>query len=351
MTLTLIQFDYHLPTQLIAQTPSQPRDHAKLMLVNRQTGQISHHHVYDLPHLLPLQYTLVVNNSKVFPARLKGRKPTGGQVEILLLEKLSHNTYSAITKPGLKLNQQVVFSSQLQATCIQVDDRLRKIQFSLSNNQLNQALYKIGQIPTPPYIKKMTSDPQLYQTVYAKAGFSAAAPTAGLHFTPSLFHQLKTSHGIHELTLNIGLGTFLPIKTEDITQHHMHREHYTITANLAQQLNQLKQRQNKKILAIGTTTTRALESSVDEKGELQAKSEYTDIFIYPSYQFKFVDAILTNFHLPKSTLLMMVTAFTSYPNTSKPFKTYHQSLIGQAYEEAKKHHYRFFSFGDAMLII
>ncbi len=350
MSLTISQFNYHLPTEFIAQTPTQPRDHAKLMLINRQTGQISHHHIYDLPYLLPPQYTLVVNNTKVFPARLKGRKPTGGQVEVLLLEKLSHNTYSAITKPGLKLNQIVIFSPHLQATCIQVNNRLRKIQFSLSNNQLNQTLYQLGQTPTPPYIKKMVSDPSLYQTVYAKYGFSAAAPTAGLHFTPPLFQKLKTSHGVHELTLNIGLGTFLPVKTKNVTQHHMHREHYTITANLAQQLNLLKQ-QGKRILAIGTTTTRALESAVNKKSELQAKSEYTDIFIYPPYRFKFVDALLTNFHLPKSTLLMMVAAFTSYPNTSKPFKTYHQSLIGQAYEEAKKHHYRFFSFGDAMLIL
>ncbi len=348
--MKLSQFDYHLPSQFIAQKPIQPRDHAKLMLINRQTGQISHHHVYDLPKLLPHQYTLVVNNTKVFPARLKGHKSTGGKIEILLLEKISADTYSAITKPGLKLNQQVIFTPQLQANCIQVDKRLRYIKFSLANNQLNQILYQLGETPTPPYIKEMISDPELYQTVYAKAGFSAAAPTAGLHFTPSLFNQLKISHGIHELTLNIGLGTFLPVKTENITQHHMHREYYTITANLAQQLNRLKQT-GKKILAIGTTTTRALESAVDKNGNLQAKSEYTDIFIYPPYRFHFVDALLTNFHLPKSTLLMMIAAFTSQPNTSQPFKSYHQSLIGKAYEEAKKHHYRFFSFGDAMLIL
>ena len=343
-------FNYHLPEKFIAQTPAIPRDSAKLMLVNRQTGQISHHHVRDLPQLLPKTYTLVVNNTKVFPARLKGHKPTGGQVEVLLLEKKSSNTYLAITKPGLKPQQQVIFSPKLKATCLTVNGYQRTLQFSLSANQLNLALHQLGETPTPPYIKQMVSDPQLYQTVYAKYGFSAAAPTAGLHFTKPLFNQLKHSHGIHELTLNIGLGTFLPVKTEDFTQHQMHSEHYTITAKLAQSLNQLKQA-GKKILAIGTTTTRALESAVNKNGELTAQSAYTDIFIYPPYQFKFVDALLTNFHLPKSTLLMMVAAFTSWPNTSNQFKSYHQSLIGQAYEEAKKHNYRFFSFGDAMLIL
>ncbi len=343
-------FDYQLPQNFIAQTPAQPRDHAKLMLVNRQTGQISHHHVYDLPRLISSQYTLVVNNTKVFPARLFGKKTSGGKVEILLLEKKSATTYLAITKPGLKPQQIVLLQSGTTLTCTHQNGRLRTLRFSLSGNKLNLLLHQIGKTPTPPYIKKMISDPNLYQTIYAKYGFSAAAPTAGLHFTPSLFQKLKTSHGVHELTLNIGLGTFLPVKTEDITQHQMHRENYTITAHLAQQLNYLKTK-GRKILAIGTTTTRALESNVNEKSELQAKSEYTDIFIYPPYRFRFVDALLTNFHLPKSTLLMMVAAFTSYPNTSKPFKTYHQSLIGQAYEEAKKHHYRFFSFGDAMLIL
>ena len=343
-------FNYSLPQKFIAQSPAIPRDSAKLMLINRQTGQISHHYVYDLPQLLPKTYTLVVNNTKVFPARLKGHKTTGGKVEVLLLAKKTSNTYLAITKPGIKPNQTIIFTPKLQATCLTIQDYQRTLQFSLSANQLNLALHQIGETPTPPYIKQMLNNPQLYQTVYAKKGFSAAAPTAGLHFTKPLFNQLKQSHGIHELTLNIGLGTFLPVKTEDFTKHQMHSEHYTITTKLAQSLNQLKQA-GKKILAIGTTTTRALESSVNENGKLIAQSTNTDIFIYPPYQFKFVDALLTNFHLPKSTLLMMISAFTSWPNTSKPFKTYHQSLIGKAYEEAKKHHYRFFSFGDAMLIL
>lgn len=338
--MQLSAFKYDLPPTLIAQSPAHPRDHSRLLLLNRQTGKISHHHFFDLPALLPPQLHLVANNTKVFPARLYARKPTQGKVEVLLLKKLSSSSYQVIVSPGLSLGQTLTFSSILSATVTSISERIYNLKFSLSDPQLTEVLADLGTMPTPPYIKKMLANTNDYQTIYAKYGFSAAAPTAGLHFTPSLLTKIKATHPWHELTLDVGLGTFLPIKEANITTHHMHSEHFRISPTLATTLAS-----RPPTLAVGTTTLRALESSI------LAGSHKTEIFIYPPYQFQHTDALITNFHLPGSTLLMLVSAFCSYPNTSHPFTTFADSILGRAYAEAIRLNYRFFSFGDAMLII
>ncbi len=344
--LTLSDFQYDLPPECIAQSPVEPRDHARLLLINRQTGKMSHHHVYDLPSLLPANFDIVANNTKVFPARLLGHKGTGGKVEILLTTPLGHSSYHCLTRPGLKVGDQVIFSDSLTGTITHANDDIeRTIKFNQEESILRTTLSEIGTMPTPPYIKEMLQDQSRYQTIYAKYGFSAAAPTAGLHFTPELLGKIKQSHAWHEITLNVGLGTFLPVKVEDITQHPMHSESYTISPTTAQNLQEMKQN-NRKLLTIGTTTLRALEASHGVAG-----SHATSIYIYPPYQFKMTDALITNFHLPESTLLMLVSAFCSYPNTEEKFTTFKNSLLGRAYAEAIKENYRFFSFGDAMLVI
>lgn len=338
--MQLSDFHYDLPSGLIAQEPAHPRDHARLLLLDHLTGKISHHHFYDLPTLLPPGIHLVANNTRVFPARLIGRKTTGGKVEVLLLKKLPHHSYEVILSPGLAIGTTIIFSNSLSATVHAISDRVYNLQFSLPDPALTETLAQLGSMPTPPYIKKMLSNQADYQTIYAKYGFSAAAPTAGLHFTPKLLSQIKKNHPWHELTLDVGLGTFLPVKVSDITTHHMHSEHFRISPSLATTLAT-----RPPTLAVGTTTLRALESSI------QAGSHETEIFLYPPYQFQHVDALITNFHLPGSTLLMLVSAFCSYPNTPLPFTTFADSILGHAYAEAIKLNYRFFSFGDAMLII
>lgn len=355
MTLALTEFQYHLPQELIAQTPANPRDHARLMKIDRQTQMISHHYFYELPKLLPPNYHLIANNTKVFPARLLGNKPTGGKVEVLLLKKLPRAEFEAIASPGLDPGQLIEFSHDLSATVIKIVDRVRIIKFSKSDPSLTELLAQLGTMPTPPYIKEMLSDQNEYQTIYAKYGFSAAAPTAGLHFTPDLLKLVKQKYGWSELTLDVGLGTFLPVKVEDVTTHHMHSEHYRISPSLATHLNTL----SSPLCVVGTTTMRALESNAAFTGKqenwntgiLSPGSYSTDIFIYPPYQFKKTDALITNFHLPGSTLLMLVSAFCSFPNSSEKFTTFPNSLLGRAYAEAIREKYRFFSFGDAMLII
>jgi len=345
MSLSTSDFGYHLPQKLVAQEPASPRDSARLMLVNRTTRQISHHHVYDLPRLLPSNYDLVANNTKVFPARIIGHKPTGGQVEILLLKKLGSGAYETITSPGLKLGQKVELSSSLNAEVIVRDDRLTTLSFSLQDPMLTEELARLGSMPTPPYIKKMIDNPADYQTIYAKYGFSAAAPTAGLHFTNELLNKIKLDHSWIEITLNVGLGTFLPVKVKSLVSHHMHTEDYSISPSASKAIHNIHA-QSRKLLAVGTTTVRCLESSLGETGR-----DSTDIFIYPPRKFELVDALLTNFHLPHSTLLMLVSAFASYPQTANHFTSFEDSLIGEAYRQAVKHNYRFFSFGDAMLIL
>jgi len=344
--MQLADFHYDLPDELIAQSPANPRDHSRLMLINRSTGDISHNHFYDLPQLLPPNYLLIANNTKVFPARLMGLKATGGKVEVLLLKKLPNSQFEAIVSPGLKTDQTVIFSNQLSATVVSINDRIRLLQFSQTDPALTEQISHIGSMPTPPYIKKMLENKDDYQTIYAKYGFSAAAPTAGLHFTPDLLELVTTKYGWSELTLDVGLGTFLPVKVNDITTHHMHKESYRLDTTTAEKLKQMDHHNNK-LCVVGTTTLRALESNPDL---IPGESE-TEIFIYPPYHFRHADALITNFHLPGSTLLMLVSAFCSAPQTQQPFTSFADSLLGRAYAEAVRLKYRFFSFGDAMLII
>lgn len=338
--MQLSQFAYDLPKDLIAQEPAHPRDHSRLMVINRESGEITHHFFYELPTLVPSNIHFVANNTKVFPVRLHGTKATGGQVEILLLKKMPAHSYQVILSPGLSLGTTITLSPNLSATVKSITERVYLLQFSVPDPTLTELLSTLGSMPTPPYIKKMLANTSDYQTIYAKYGFSAAAPTAGLHFTPPLLRQIKADHPWHELTLDVGLGTFLPVKEADITSHHMHSEHFRISPTLATILAS-----HPPTLAVGTTTLRALESSVE------VGSHETSIFIYPPYQFKRVDALITNFHLPGSTLLMLVVAFCSYPNTHDRFTTFQDSILGRAYAEAIRLKYRFFSFGDAMLIL
>lgn len=345
--MQLSDYNYDLPTSLIAQSPASPRDHARLMLINRKTREISHHHVYDLPSILGSNYFIVANNTKVFPARIMGFKPTGGKVEVLLTSPLGQSRYKCIAKPGLKLGQKVTFDANLSGVITHVDDDIeRTIQFNLEESELRTTLSLIGSMPTPPYIKKLLGNSSDYQTIYAKYGFSAAAPTAGLHFTNELLTKVKLKYSWQELTLNVGLGTFLPVKEDNIEDHHMHKESYNISPSTTKSIRQLKD-SGQKLLSIGTTTMRALESNPS----LIPGSNSTSIFIYPPYKFQLTDALMTNFHLPGSTLLMLVSAFCTQPNTNEVFTSFPNSLLGLAYQEAVRENYRFFSFGDAMLIL
>lgn len=351
--MLLSDFNYDLPQELIAQEQANPRDSARLMLINRQTQAISHHHIYDLPTILPKNYFIVANNTKVFPARILGEKPTGGKVEILLTEPLGQSTYKCIAKPGLKIGTTIHFAKNLSCTVTGSEDIERTIEFNQEEATLRTTLSQIGTMPTPPYIKKILGNSNDYQTIYAKSGFSAAAPTAGLHFTDDLLKKIKgdlpagkAGHSWNELTLNVGLGTFLPVKENKIEKHRMHEETYSISPETAKQINSLKQ-SGQKLLSIGTTTMRALESNP----ELIPGHHSTSIFIYPPYQFQLTDALMTNFHLPGSTLLMLVSAFCTEPNSGEKFTTFADSLLGRAYAIAVAERYRFFSFGDAMLIL
>ena len=361
--LQLDQFNYHLPTGMIAQQPAEPRDASKLLVVSRDTKQLAHHHFYDLPTLLQPGDVLVRNNSKVIPARLHGAKTTGGQVELLLNKPLSQTaqseTWECMSKPGLKPGQVVLFpDSELTATCEAVTQYTRTITFNQSGATFLETLDKIGEIPLPPYINSadQTKIPEQYQTLFAKDAGSVAAPTAGLHFTPALEKALA-GQGVQivEVTLHVGLGTFLPVKTNHITEHHMHSEWFSLSDETAAIINNGKQRGDR-IISVGTTTTRVLESSAhwDEtlkQYQLLPSTGDTDIYVYPGYEYKMVDGLITNFHLPKSTLLMLVSALVSQPNTSEVFGSFKDSLVGKAYQEAIAQNYRFYSFGDAMLIL
>jgi S-adenosylmethionine:tRNA ribosyltransferase-isomerase len=360
----LQDFSYQLPSAQIAQSPMDPRDHSRLLVLDRETGAISHHHFYDLPALLTPNDVLVRNNTKVIPARIFGSKTSGGHVELLLIHRAGVNEqgeiWECLTKPGLKPHQTVIFpGTKLEAVCTEQLHFSRLIQFNQAGSELFTTLFNIGHTPLPPYIDWEQHDEQdlrvHYQTTYAKFAGSAAAPTAGLHFTPEV-DALLHSGGveIEEVTLHVGLGTFLRVKTENIADHHMHSEAYELTPSVADRLNQAKQA-GKRIISVGTTTTRVLESCAhqDANGSsyLEPKTAETDIFIYPPYQFKFVDGLLTNFHESQSTLVMLVSAFSSAPNTSHDFTTFSESTIGQAYQTAISEQYRFLSFGDAMLIL
>ena len=348
-------FHYDLPQDLIGQKPTEPRDACKLIVLDREKENISHHIFKDILDLLNEKCVLVLNDTKVFPARLVGKKTTGGKAEVLLLRQIESDTYMAIGKGGLKAGQEIIFSDRLKAK-IQAknfDGDLR-IQFNVAGAELFRALDESGHTPLPPYIH--SSDPesvlrQEYQTVYADIRGSAAAPTAGLHFTDQLLMDLKTKGvEVEKITLHVGLGTFRPVTDEQIQSHKLHTENFTINEETATRLNQAK-KDGKKIIAVGTTSCRVLESQATEEGLIASGSGDTNIFIQPGYKYKFVDGLITNFHLPETSLLMLVSALCCSPNTKKEFTTFLDTLVGKAYLEAIKNEYKFFSFGDAMLII
>lgn len=333
-------YDYNLPENLIAQTPIEPRDSARLMVYDKKTNSVTHTNFYSIIDYLNEGDVLVINNTRVIPARLYGFKSTGAKIEVLLLKRHSLNVWECLLKPAKRLHvgEELVFNEELKCKLIEIlPNGNRKIEF-VYNGVLEDILSRVGQMPLPPYIHEKLKDKERYQTVYNKVEGSAAAPTAGLHFTKDLMQKLKDKGVIFaELTLDVGLGTFRPCKEDDITKHDMHTEHYNITQETCDIINKAKQ-QGKRIIAVGTTSVRTLESVAKYGFPLQPKSEDTSIFIYPPYQFKVVDAIITNFHLPKSTLIMLVSAFAGVENTMK------------LYDIAVKEKYKFFSFGDAMFI-
>lgn len=335
-------FYYDLPEALIAQTPLQRRDSSRMMVLDRVSGQITHRHFYDVIEYLRPGDCLVMNDSRVLPARLLGHRPTGGAVELLLLRDLGDKKWECLAKPGRKLQegQQVLFGDgELSATVTKVqEDGNRIVTFHYEGIFL-EVLERLGKMPLPPYIKEELQDQERYQTVYSKEVGSAAAPTAGLHFTNDLLEKIRNK-GIQTafVTLHVGLGTFRPVKAERIDEHHMHSELCMMSAETASILNETKAKGGR-IICVGTTSCRTLESLVNEDGSFEAKSRWTDIFIYPGYTFKAMEGLITNFHLPESTLVMLVSAFAGREN------------VLNAYENAVSERYRFFSFGDAMLII
>jgi S-adenosylmethionine:tRNA ribosyltransferase-isomerase len=344
MSLRLDDYTYELPEALIAQEPLYPRDHSRLMVVHENREEIIHKHFYDICEFLSPGDVLVVNNSKVIPARLYGKKvPTGGKVEVLLLEKKPvDNTWECLVRPGRRVRKGTIIdfsSGKLSGEIIEdLPEGRRVIKFD-KNEDLDSLIEEIGKMPLPPYIKKDLEDQQRYQTVYAKWRGSSAAPTAGLHFTDELIERIKAKGvKIANVTLHVGLGTFRPVETDDISKHKMHSEYYEISKETVNLLNDAKEN-NHKIVAVGTTSVRVLESSASDSNNIIASSGQTDIFIYPGYKWKFVDALITNFHLPKSSLLMLVSSFLS------------REQILKVYNVAVEEKYRFFSFGDAMLLM
>lgn len=335
-------FYYDLPQELIAQTPLERRDTSRLMVLDPQTQTIEHRHFYDLIDYLEPGDCLVMNDSRVLPARLLGKRiPSGGAVEVLLLTDKGDKTWECLVKPGRKLHEGARISfgdGMLTAEVTQVlESGNRLVRFEYEGIFL-ELLEQLGKMPLPPYIKEELEDGERYQTVYSRVTGSAAAPTAGLHFTEELLDRIAAK-GVHlaYITLHVGLGTFRPVKVDDVTQHHMHSEFCMISAQTAQLLNETRSA-GKRIVCVGTTSCRTLESLADENGVFSERSAWTDIFIYPGYKFRAMDALVTNFHLPESTLIMLVSAFAGY------------DFIMRAYREAVQQRYRFFSFGDAMLI-
>lgn len=334
-------FFYELPEELIAQTPLAQRDTSRLMVLNRETGGVDHRHFFDIVDYLKPGDCLVMNDSRVLPARLLGHRPTGGAVEVLLLRDLGEKRWECLCKPGKKMQPGSTVSfgnGELNATVREVrEDGNRVVEFDYEGIFL-EVLERLGKMPLPPYIKAELSDQERYQTVYSRELGSAAAPTAGLHFTKELLEGIREK-GVCTafVTLHVGLGTFRPVKAEDIGDHHMHSELCMMGKETAQILNETKA-QGGRVICVGTTSCRTLESLVREDGRYKAGSKWTDIFIYPGYQFKAMDALITNFHLPESTLLMLVSAFAG------------REHVLEAYRQAVAERYRFFSFGDAMFI-
>lgn len=336
-------FYYDLPEELIAQTPLLQRDHSRLMTLDRHSGKVNHEHFYNiLDHLIPGD-CLVINDTRVLPARLYGQKTGGGSamVEVLLLENVEGDLWDCIVYPGRRLKEDATISfgdGKLTAVVEGVKpDGNRLVRFRYEGIFLEH-LERLGTMPLPPYIKEKLQDQERYQTVYSKNNGSAAAPTAGLHFTPELLKKIEEKGvEIVRVTLHVGLGTFRPVKEEEITDHVMHSERYTVTEEAAAKINAARQR-GSRVICVGTTSCRTIESTTDENHVTHAGSGSTSIFIYPGYQFKGLDAIITNFHLPESTLIMLISAFST------------REKVLAAYEEAVRERYRFFSFGDAMFI-
>ncbi|KKI63535.1 tRNA preQ1(34) S-adenosylmethionine ribosyltransferase-isomerase QueA [Staphylococcus cohnii] len=335
-------FDYHLPESLIAQTPLKNRDESRLLVLGRKTGNIEHKHFKNVIDYIESGDTLVLNDTRVMPARLFGLKEeTGAKVEMLMLTQLEDNDWEVLLKPAkrIKVGDKLSFGEgKIVAECLETLDQGGRIMRLNYEGILQERLDELGEMPLPPYIKERLDDPDRYQTVYAKASGSAAAPTAGLHFTDELLEQLKAKGvNIAFITLHVGLGTFRPVSVENIDDHEMHSEYYQMNQETADLLNATKANGHR-IFSVGTTSTRTLETIMQTHNNFVAESGWTDIFIYPGFDFKAIDGLITNFHLPKSTLVMLVSAFSS------------RDYILNAYQQAVKLEYRFFSFGDAMLI-
>lgn len=334
-------FDYHLPTKLIANSPAFPRDHSRLMILDKNKNTIEHKHFYNIIDYLTKNDVLVLNNTKVFPARIYGKKISGGKVEVLLHKNINEFEWEALAKPGLKIKNQIIFEGFV-GKVIDRKDEIHVIKFDLDKNNLIKKLQQVGITPLPPYINNTENETKLrlqYQTAYAKVQGSVAAPTAGFHFTNELIKKIRRKGvQIEYVTLHVGIGTFAPIKTDSLEKHIMHSEEFYVEANTLERLNKAKY-EGKRIIAVGSTSTRVLETLSDESHKLKVvKSGFTNLLIYPPYKFKFVDCMITNFHLPKSTLMALVYAFGG------------TELVKKAYEVAIKESYRFYSFGDSMMI-
>ncbi len=335
------EFDYHLPEELIAQTPLKKRDESRLMVLNKETGSIEHKHFFDILEYLNENDVLVLNDTKVIPSRIYGHKvDTNAYIEVLLLKELENNTWETLVKPArrVRVGTVIKFSDKLSAECIkELDDGMRHFKM-IYDGILLEILNEIGNMPLPPYIHEKLEEKNRYQTVYANHYGSAAAPTAGLHFTEELLSEIKEK-GIEilKVTLHVGLGTFRPVQTDTIEEHHMHSEEYYISEEVAEKLNKAKQ-DGKRIISVGTTSTRTLEANYMKYGKFTSVREDTNIFLYPPYRLRAVDALITNFHLPKSTLIMLVSCISTKED------------ILNAYKIAVEEKYRFFSFGDAMFI-
>ena len=335
-------FWYDLPEELIAQTPLQQRDGSRLLHLDPVSGAVEHRHFYDILDYLKPGDCLVMNDSRVLPARLLGHRPTGGAVEVLLLRDLGDKKWECLCKPGRKMqvgNQVIFGNGELTATVVEVMETGNRIVEFHYEGIFLEVLERLGKMPLPPYIKEELQDRERYQTVYSREVGSAAAPTAGLHWTEDLLQKARDM-GVKTafVTLHVGLGTFRPVQVEDVLNHHMHAELCMISAETAEILNQTKS-EGGRIICVGTTSCRTLESLVNEDGTFEAKSKWTEIFIYPGYTFKAMNGLITNFHLPESTLVMLVSAFAG------------KEHVMAAYEEAVRERYRFFSFGDAMCIL
>lgn len=338
---SLSTYDYYLPEDRIAQTPLEKRDESKLLVFDRKSKDITQKQFKDITDYLVKGDVLVINNTRVLPARLQAHKDTGASIEILLLKRRNLTDWEVLLKPAkrVKIGTTLFVNTELSCTlleCLEDGNRLVRFKF---NGVFEDVLNRVGSMPLPPYIHEKLKDKERYQTVYNKVEGSAAAPTAGLHFTTELLNKIKKMGvEIVELTLDVGLGTFRPCKEDDITKHVMHSEHYTLSEQAATAINKAK-REGRRVIAVGTTSVRTLEAVAQKGMPLTADDDNTNIFIYPPYKFKVVDALITNFHLPKSTLIMLVSAFAGYENTMN------------IYNFAVDNFYRFFSFGDAMLIL